>query len=126
MPHVTTIDRALIPFTLVSEARDSAITSLSVIQVEPSEDAPDARTKNRKTFTSWFFPVWADLQAIVTYWIAYLRVELLFSPIGPLFPNAEVSLNREAHSKPLGSGEAIGKRAAPIRQVFRDAFARAG
>jgi hypothetical protein len=90
------------------------------------QDARDVRTKNRKTFTSWFFPVGDDLEAIVTEWIAYLSGELLFGPADPLFPATEVSLGEDGTFKVTGVRRRHWKTAAPIRQAFRDAFTRAG
>ena len=54
-------DRVLIAFALVSGARDDAIASLALRHVDLDrrtvfQDARTVRTKNRKTFTSWFFP----------------------------------------------------------------------
>jgi integrase len=134
MPYATAIekrDRALVAFTLISGARDNAIASLSLKHVDPLtrsvfQDARDVRTKNRKTFTSWFFPVGNDLEAIVTDWIAYLTGELLFGPADPLFPATLVSLSEDGAFKATGIERRHWKTAAPVRQIFRDAFTRAG
>ena len=68
-------DRALIAFTLLTGARDNAIASMSLKHVDLArrtvfQDARDVRTKNRKTFTTWFFPVGTDVEAIVVDWIS--------------------------------------------------------
>ena len=59
-------DQALISFTLVSGMRDNAIASLHLGHVDLErrtifQDARAVRTKNRKTFTSDFFPVSIEL-----------------------------------------------------------------
>ena len=77
MPTETDIqkrDRAIIAFTLLTGARVDAIASLSIKHVDLQactvfQDARDVRTKNRKTFTTWFFPVGDDIEAIVREWI---------------------------------------------------------
>jgi integrase len=55
-------DRAIIAFALLTGARDDAIASFSIGHVylearKVFQDARDVRTKNRKTFDAWFFPV---------------------------------------------------------------------
>jgi hypothetical protein len=90
-------DRALIAFAILSGARDNAIASMSLQHVDTAsrtvfQDARDVRTKKRKTFTSWFFPVGADIEAIVTEWISYLANEKLLGPDDPIFPCTRVVL----------------------------------
>lgn len=134
MPHLTTLekrDRALVAFTLLSGARDSAISSLSLKHVDVTarsifQDAREVRTKNRKTFTSWFFPVGEDVEAIVTEWIAHLNETLLFGPADPIFPATQITLGSDGGFKATGVERRHWKSAAPVRQVFRDAFTRAG
>ena len=48
------------------------------------QDAREVRTKNRKTMSTWCFPVGADFEAIVVDWINFLTHELLFGPTDPL------------------------------------------
>jgi integrase/recombinase XerD len=63
MPSVTDIerrDRALLAFALLTGARDSAIASLKLKHVDPVagsvfQDARTVKTKNSKTFTTFFF-----------------------------------------------------------------------
>ena len=82
---------ALFAFTILRGARDDAIASILVRHVNLKErtvfqDAREVRTKNRKTFTSTFFPVGGDIEAIVVDWISFLTTESLFGPDDPLFP----------------------------------------
>lgn len=65
MPVTTAIEkrnRALIAFTLLTGARDSAIASLKIkhvnlIELNVHQDAREVKTKFSKTFTTYFFPV---------------------------------------------------------------------
>ena len=93
-------DRALVAFAILSGARDDAIASMLVRHVNVAErtvfqDAREVRTKNRKTFTSTFFPVGSDIEAIVVDWISFLTKEELFGPDDPLFPATRVAIGEE-------------------------------
>jgi YD repeat-containing protein len=81
-------DRAVIAFTLASGARDNAIASFSLKHIDIAtrtvfHDARDVRTKNAKTFTSTFFPVGGDIEAIVAQWIGELAAQG-FEPDDPV------------------------------------------
>jgi site-specific recombinase XerC len=81
-------DRAVVAFTLASGARDNAIASMSLKHIDLAtrtvfQDARDVRTKNAKTFTSTFFPVGGDIEAIVVEWIGELMARG-FGPDDPL------------------------------------------
>jgi site-specific recombinase XerD len=94
MPYKTEIERrncALIAFTLLTGARDSAIASMRLKHVDlitgcVHQDARDVKTKFSKTFTTYFFPVGEEVRKIVEEWVSYLREEklwvmtILFSP----------------------------------------------
>jgi len=123
-------DRALIAFTLLSGARDNAIASLSMKHVDPDrrtvfQDARDVRTKNRKTFTTWFFPVGAEVERIVADWISYLAREEGFGPDDPLFPATKVALGDNGFEA-AGLDRKHWRNAAAIRRIFKTAFAQAG
>ena len=68
MPACTAIqkrDRALIAFTLLIGARDSAIASLKLVNLAGGyveQDAREVQTKFSKTFTIFFFPAGRLLQ----------------------------------------------------------------
>ncbi|RFC69228.1 tyrosine-type recombinase/integrase [Mesorhizobium denitrificans] len=132
MPAATDIerrDRALIAFTLLSGARDNAIASISIKHVDLDrrtvfQDAREVRTKNRKTFTTWFFPVGADIEKIVADWIAFLTKERGFRLDDPLFPATKVALGDNGFEA-AGLDRKHWKNAAAIRRIFKDAFASA-
>lgn len=124
-------DRALIAFTLLTGARDDAIASLSIKHVDLQartvfQDARDVRTKNRKTFTTWFFPVGNDIDAIVGEWIVFLTREPMFGPDDPLFPATEIGLDKDGLFAPIGLKRTHWKTANAIRDIFRRTFEAAG
>ena len=70
-------DRAVVAFIAITGARVSAVASfrLGHINIERRvvfQDARDVRTKFRKTFETWFFPVGDDLEQIVIDWVRFL------------------------------------------------------
>jgi len=91
-------NRALIAFTLLTGARDSAIASIKIKHVNLHEeslfqDAREVNTKFSKTFTTYFFPVGELPLNIIKAWVEYLTKELLFSPDDPLFPKTKIENN---------------------------------
>lgn len=135
MPSETDIqkrDRAVIAFALVSGARDNAIASFRLKHVDLAartvahEPRDGVRTKLSKTYTTWFFPVGGDLEAIIADWIAHLRAGLLFGPDDPLFPATEMGIGADGGFRPAGLCRQGWASAEPIRRIFRQAFAAAG
>lgn len=123
-------DRAVVAFTLLSGARDNAIASLSLKHVDAGrrtvfQDARNVRTKNAKTFTSTFFPVGADIEAIVVNWIAELAAEG-FGPDDPLLPATKVEPGPERLFVAVGLSRNHWRDAGAIRRIFREAFERVG
>ena len=98
MPNRSVIEqrnRALVAFTLLTGARDSAIASMKLKHVDVEsgcvyQDAREVNTKASKTFTTYFFPVGDDIRQIVLDWISYLKTELYFGNDDPLFPKTAV------------------------------------
>jgi integrase len=134
MPALTDIqrrDRALIAFVLLSGARDNAIASLSIKHVDLMQrtvfqDAREVRTKNAKTFTSSFFPVGPEVEAIVVQWVAFLTEQKLFGGNDPLFPATRVEVGPDGLYRAAGLDRRHWKDAGAIRRVFREAFVAAG
>ncbi len=133
MPAGTLIERrerAIIAFAILSGARDNAIASFNLGHVDlirrtVFHDAATVRTKNRKTFTSAFFPVGGNAETIVRDWCHALRAECLFGDADPLFPATLVRLNERGEFAPDGFKRKHWTTADPIRKVFRRAFAAA-
>ncbi|MDP3566412.1 tyrosine-type recombinase/integrase [Sediminibacterium sp.] len=124
-------DRALVAFTILSGARDSAIASLRLKHVDLKtqtvfQDGREVKTKRRKTFTSTFFPVGPEPLEIVRDYIAMLTGELGFGPEDALFPATLIGRGDDRGFTPIGLSREHWRTAAPIRRIFRDAFAAAG
>ncbi len=134
MPNNTAIERrnrALIAFTLLTGARDSAIASMKLKHVDVAggwvfQDAREVNTKFSKTFTTYFFPVGDEIQQIVDDWVRYLKVELLWGNDDPLFPKTNVIVGEDRVFKSAGLQQAHWSNASPIRTIFREAFEAAG
>ena len=133
MPNESEIDRrnrALIAFTLLTGARDSAIASMKLKHVDlvagsVYQDARDVKTKFSKTFTTFFFPVGDDVQQIVADWVNYLRQVKLWVNDDPLIPATQVAVGKEFRFHVVGLRRKRWSNATPIRQIFRNAFAAA-
>src|SRR5271155_1132287 len=124
MPHSTEIecrDRAVVAFTLLTGARDSAIASMKLKHVDliarcVHQDARDVRTKFSKTFDMFFFPVVDEVLRIVVEWVGYLRTEKLWGNDDPLFPATRIAVGaNRAGLRLLASAGCIG--AVPRRFV---------
>jgi integrase/recombinase XerD len=130
MPDETTIqkrDKALIAFTLLTGARDSAIASFKIKHIDlvtdsVYQDAREVKTKFSKTFHTYFFPVGGDVRNIVADWVTYLKQELLFGNEAPLFPKTQVGQNETANFQASGVINEHWSSAAAIRKIFKGAF----
>lgn len=132
MPTVSPIDkrnRAVVAFALLSGARVGAVASLQIKHVDMAaqtvlQDGRDVRTKGRKTFTSCFFPVGPEPLAIFADYLEVLK-ELGFRPDDALFPSVQIGQGMDRCFEAQGLSRDMWTNGAPIRQIFRDAFARA-
>lgn len=120
-------DKAIMAFAILTGARDDAIASFALKHVDLAnrkvdQDARDVRTKNRKSFTTWFFPVGDDMEAILADWIDYLKTDLGFRQNDPLFPATEMGLNDQGEFAPKGLSRNFWSNADPIRKAFKKAF----
>jgi integrase len=133
MPANTDIERrnrALFAFTILTGARDSAIASMKLKHIDleqgcVNQDARDVKTKFRKTFTSFFFPVGDDIRQIVIDWINYLREEKLWSNDDPLFPKTQMAFDASQQFETSGLKHEHWSTATPIRTIFKEAFCKA-
>ncbi|HCC55381.1 MAG TPA: recombinase XerC [Desulfobulbaceae bacterium] len=124
-------NRALVAFTLLTGARDSAIASMKLKHVDlivgcVNQDAREVKTKFSKTFDTFFFPVGEEVRGIVVEWVAYLRDEKLWGNDDPLFPATGVRLGASCQFEAAGLSRDHWSNATPIRKVFREAFVSAG
>ncbi len=120
-------NRALIAFTLLTGARDSAIASMRLRHVDlvagcVEQDAREVQTKFSKTFTTFFFPVGDEIRRIVAEWVAFLQKEMLWGNDDPLFPKTRIALGPSRQFEAVGLERSHWKSAARIRTIFRDAF----
>jgi len=133
MPNETPIERrnrALIAFTLLTGARDSAVASLKLKHIDIQagtvyQDAREVKTKFSKSFTTCFFPVGDDLRDIVVQWVAYLKTDLLMGNESPLFPKTKMGQGSDKGFKVVGLSDEHWSSAAAIRKIFKEAFALA-
>ena len=133
MPDTTSTDKrnkALMAFTLLTGARDSAIASMKIKHVDFNadtvfQDAREVKTKFSKTFTTCFFPVGGEIREIVFEWVEYLKNECLFGDNDPLFPKTKMGLGCNNNFVVVGLAKEHWSNAAAIRKIFKDAFALA-
>jgi integrase len=134
MPEGSEIERrnrALVAFTLLTGARDSAIASMKLKHVDLKEgcvyqDAREVKTKFSKTFTTYFFPVGDEVRQIVAEWVRFLREEKLWGNDDPLFPATRIVVGQTHQFEAAGLERAHWSSAGPIRTIFREAFELAG
>jgi integrase/recombinase XerD len=134
MPAATEIERrnrALVAFALLTGARDGALATLRLKHLDLNagsvyQDARDVDTKFSKSFTTYFFPVGAEVQQVVEEWVAYLRQQKLWGNDDPLFPASRVELGVTRHFELAGIDRKPWSTASPIRGIFKQAFEAAG
>ena len=134
MPSNTALEkrnRCLIAFTLATGARDGAIASFKLKHVDLIEgsvfqDARDVNTKFSKTFTTYFYPVGADVFNIIHDWVDYLRNERLWGNDDPLFPSTDVRQGKNKTFEAVDIKKEHWSTASPIRKVFKESFEGAG
>lgn len=134
MPCETDIERrnrALLAFTLLTGARDSAIASIKLKHVDlmqrcVQQDAREVKTKFSKTFTTFFFPVGDDVFGIVESWVRYLQEEKLWGNDDPLFPATRIALGETRQFEAAGLDRKHWSNATAIRKIFCAAFESAG
>ena len=132
MPEGSEIDRrnkALFAFLMLTGARDGAVASLRLKHINMIDgcvyqDAREVKTKNSKTFTTYFLPVDPEYMTCFKDWVTYLKVNALFGPDDPLFPPAKIE-PQNGEFKVVGLERATYKNANAIRAVIKDAFTRA-
>ena len=134
MPMASEIERrnrALVAFTLLTGARDSAIASMKLKHVDLIagniyQDAREVRTKFGKSFTTFFFPVGDEIRAIIDAWVTELREVKLWGNDDPLFPATRIEYGTSRQFEVTGLNRKCWSNATPIRTIFREAFERAG
>ncbi len=133
MPTTTDIERrnaAIFAFLMVSGARDGAAASLRLKHINlvdgyVFQDARQVRTKNSKTFTTYFMPVDPIYTECFCTWVQYLQSELLFGPDDPLFPPPEMGVE-DGQFTVVGLKRETYQNANALRTVVKQAFENAG
>lgn len=123
-------NRALIALALLTGARGAALASLKLKHIDLAQgciyqDAREVKTKNSKTFTTWFCPVGGDALQIVTDWCDHLRKELLWSEDDPLFPKTQIGLGEQGGFAAMGLAREHWSGTGAIRTIYKQAFAAA-
>lgn len=134
MPQQTEIERrnrALLAFALLTGARDTALASFQLGHVDLAagsvfQDARAVKTKFSKTFTTYFFPVGDEVRAVAEDWVRHLREQRLWGSDDPLFPATSVEQGDSLQFEAVGITRKPWSTSAPIRAIFKEAFATAG
>lgn len=124
-------NKTLIAFIVLTGARDGAVASMRLGDVNLErrsvfQDARHVKTKNSKTFTSYFFPVGDEIEQIVREWIQYLRNERGFGDNHPIFPCTRVVQDANRQFIATGVGDTPWQSGATICTIVSSAAAAAG
>jgi integrase/recombinase XerD len=90
------------------------------------QDAREVETKQRKTFTTTFFPVGTEPLEIFREYVNFLKTDLGFDLDDPLFPSTLVGHGTARAFCGIGLSRECWKNSDPIRAIFRRAFEAAG
>jgi integrase len=124
-------NRALVAFTLLTGARDSAIASMKLKHIDlinncVNQDAREVKTKFSKTFSTFFFPVGEEIRSIVVEWVSFLRDKKLWGNDDPLFPSTLIEVGSSRQFEAVGLKREHWNTTTSIRKIFQEAFENAG
>ncbi len=124
-------DRAIIACTILTGIRDGALISLRLKHVKLEDrlivqNPKEVKTKNSKLINTFFFPIDNEIESIFIEWVEYLLKALLFNEDAPLFPKTKMIQDENNCFKSSGVDPVFWTTAAPIREVFKEAFENAG
>ena len=134
MPSETIVqrrDRAILATLLLTAARDGALITLRLRNVDLVDAGvhfagPEIETKFGKVSTAWFFPVGDDVERILRDWVNELQTGLLFGPDDPLFPKQATGPGENGGLEAKGLVRAPWANASAIRDICKRAFTNAG
>jgi integrase len=134
MPSSTIIERrnrAIVALIILTGARDNAVASLRLgdLDLEGQElfqDSRHVRTKFRKAYSTWFFPVGGKYVDIVTNWVSELASVRGSDPAIPLFPRTETRFGKDGTTPETHLGSEGWANADPIRKLFKEACKAVG
>ena len=134
MPTATIIDRrnrAIVALIVLTGARDNAVASLRLGDLDMSErllfhDSRHVRTKFRKSFSTWFFPVGEQFVDILDAWLSEVSNQHKGDPATALFPKTEMCFGQDGASPVPRLGGEGWANADPVRKLFKEACANSG
>lgn len=135
MPTTTEIEKrnqALIAFTILTGARDSAIATMKIKNIDIyhktlTQDPKDGvKTKFGKLIYTKFFPVGDDIEKVVIDWVRFLREEKFYNDNHPLFPKTKLAHNQDFAFEAQGLEPIFWKTTTQIRDIFKNSFAKCG
>ncbi|WP_435258095.1 site-specific integrase [Thioclava sp. FR2] len=129
MPEETMFDqrdKAIFATLMLTGARDGALSSFRLRNVDLidgciHQDARNLKTKFAKSFSTWFFPVDPMYRVQLAAWISVLRDKYLFGPSDALFPKPQMGLIDGAFAA-VGLTRSPYGNAAKVREVVKRAF----
>ena len=124
-------DRAVFALLMLTGIRDNAAASLRLRHVDLQrqviiQDPKTVRTKNSKLIESVLLPLGEEVEWAFTEWIGLLKDQLGYGPDDPVFPQTRTRIDTELGPVADGLKPEVWSSAAPIRELFRRAFRRAG
>lgn len=134
MPTSTIIERrnrAIVALIVLTGARDNAVASLRLgdLDLEGQElfqDSRHVRTKFRKAYSTWFFPVGGKYVDIVANWVSELAEVMGSDPANPLFPKTVTRFGKDGTTPEAHLGCEGWANADPIRKLLKEACEAAG
>ena len=129
MPSATDIewrDKAAFALFMLTGIRDGAAASLRLKHINLEEghvyqDGRDVKTKNGKTFDTWFYPVDPIYRECFEGWVRYLREDKLFGNADALFPKPKM-VNRSGRFEAVGLSRDTYANASKLNEAIRNAF----
>jgi integrase/recombinase XerD len=124
-------NRALVAFALITAARNGALISfklrhLNIAGCFVDQDAREVKTKNSKTFRTYFVPVSEMAMTVVEEWVRFCRIERGAGDDAPLFPATQTGVGKDRRFEAVGLSEEHWRTTSAVRDVFRAAFNGAG
>lgn len=136
MPYGTDIEkrnRALFALTIITCARDDALVTLKIKDVDAAQrtvwqNPKHVRTKGRKNIVTGFVrAAMPCAEDIVLDWMKYTNEVLQLKPNDPLFPKTLVMVNPETMAFEVqGLSKDHWATTQPVREIFKKAFQAAG
>lgn len=123
-------DRALVALAAITAARVNALASFRLEHIDLAggfveQDARAVRTKNAKTFRTYYMPFVPGALEIVGGWVAELKANHLWGPGDALFPPTRVAPDAGGVFAAAGLLRQCWATSAPVRAIFQRAFAAA-